>query len=95
MNLPGAGPRAQAQRAVQRINKEPGPGSFSQGPAPIAREGPSFSKALSLHGFLGGRQIQSLLAGGSGCGDTAGSQERHLSQLLGGAPPHGECHGHK
>lgn len=29
-------------------DKEPGPGSFPWGPAPIAQEGPSFSKGLSL-----------------------------------------------
>lgn len=48
-------PRAWTKRAVHRgINKEPGPGSVPPGPATIVPEGLSFSKALSLHGFLGG-----------------------------------------
>lgn len=54
LDLQGAGPRTWAKGAVPRGIKEPGRGVFSQGPAPIVQEGLSFSKALFLHGFLGG-----------------------------------------
>lgn len=60
MGMTQRGPMARAKlgragrRAEHELARGRAKGSGKGGPAPIAQEGPSFSKALSLHGFLGG-----------------------------------------